>query len=94
MPLGPNRCNGPSGYIDSTIPPPDPQVGRGFDFLLYIILYSYHVLAHSLLNLQYPICFTESIKYLFSHWFLSFGFVIHLFGYYTLVWSMNMAPSS
>ncbi len=29
MPLGPDRCNGPSGYMDSTIPPPTLKRAKG-----------------------------------------------------------------
>jgi hypothetical protein len=39
MPLGPDRCNGPSGYIDSTIPPPTLKWVEGsiFDYTSYCI---------------------------------------------------------
>jgi hypothetical protein len=48
MPLGPDRCNGPSGYMGVTIPPPDSQAGRRFDFESNIMLYVY----------DYDFCYT------------------------------------
>jgi hypothetical protein len=75
MPLGPDRCNGPSGYRDSTIPPPDPQVGRGFDFLLNIVLDSYRVLEH---------IFKYTVFHLF-YW-INKVFTFTLFSFFFFLW--------
>jgi hypothetical protein len=48
MPLGPDRCNGPSGYMYNTIPPPTLRRAEGSIFQLLFYIYftfmTFHIL--------------------------------------------------
>jgi hypothetical protein len=45
MPLGPDRCNGPSGYMYSTIPPTTLKRAEGsiYDYISYYIHVKYFI---------------------------------------------------
>jgi hypothetical protein len=90
MPLGPDRCNGPSGYKDSTIPPPTLKRVEGSILIRHHIVFissfgtrcyvTYSILSVTLSNKV----FTFSLVLLFLVFYSCH------FGYYTLVWSMSM----
>jgi hypothetical protein len=94
MPLGPDRCNGPSGYRDNTIPPSSLKWDEGsiFEQVSYYIhvtvLLDDSFITHTLLfDLQY-FSLLHSVNKLFTSslvlCFLVFS-DLH-FGLYTLVW--------
>jgi hypothetical protein len=55
MPLGPDRCNGPSGYKDSTIPPPHPSSGVRVRILLYFQVIVLHCIHDMNISIEYYI---------------------------------------
>ncbi len=72
MPLGPDRCNGPSGYMNSTIPPPTLKRAEGLisDYTSYYI----HIIFMSkFVTLFIPITVSHLIycsnRVLYTHWF-------------------------
>ncbi len=76
---------GPAGIYTVLYPPPDPQVGRRFDFLLNIILYSYQVLTHIFFNftvfhLFYWINKVFTFTLVFSFWFCQSSLWVLYFG--------------
>jgi hypothetical protein len=67
MPLGPDRCNGSSGYMYSTIPPPTLKRAEGSisDYTSYYIDVNFsYFYIFTVTHLTY--C---SNKVLYSHWF-------------------------
>jgi hypothetical protein len=65
MPLGPDRCNGPSGYMYSTIPPPTPKRAEGS--IPYFITCFINVNFHIVVYLQ-KLWHIAAIKYCILHW--------------------------
>ncbi len=66
---------GPAG-IWTALYPPRPSSGSRVRFIIkhHIVFISSFSTHLTVFNLQYSICFIESIKYLYSHWFFSFWF--------------------
>jgi hypothetical protein len=83
MPLGPDRCNGPSGYMYNTIPPPTLRRAEGSIFKFFVLLLFYihdnfHILyinSNSLHNaiIKYFIHSGFSVLVVNILWILYFG---------------------
>ncbi len=72
MPLGPDRCNGPSGYRDNTIPPPSLKQDEGSIFepaiYVFMLLLGVSLITHTeLIDIQYLFCYIPLIDYLHVH---------------------------
>jgi hypothetical protein len=55
MPLGPDRCNGPSGYMYSTIPPPALMRAEGSisNYISYYIHVNFHIYISTVTHLTF-----------------------------------------